>query len=215
MKFIHHIKIASIMINKMEGKMGETFKLNKTAFYIGNVAPDLNCVYPAHRLKTTHKRVARKIEFVDRLDSAEVIKSFELGIITHYVCDYFCYAHSNETIGKSHKHYEKELYRFFELHKDMFKQGNTDEDIVVEWNDALNIIQEKLNNSDAVDIKSHASMIMEQIGIINKEYMEKSSGFRRDKEWQYDLDQCKRDLEYALFMGENILEMILNPVKYA
>jgi hypothetical protein len=41
--------------------------------------------------------------------------SIELGIITHYVCDYFCQPHHNSTAGRAwdHARYENQLARKF------------------------------------------------------------------------------------------------------
>lgn len=213
MKLVHHIKISKILINKLDEKLMEGFKVNRLAFYIGSIFPDLNCIYPAHRLNTTNKRLAKKIEIIDNMNKDSLYKSFELGIITHYVCDYFCYAHSNETIGFIHKHYEKQLYNMFELHKEVFI-NKENKNIVTEWNEALDIIQHKLlSKTDTMDVKSHASMIMEQIKTLNDNYMKNSNGMRRDSDWADDIEQCKRDLEYTLFMCENVLALIVDPVR--
>lgn len=214
MKLVHHIKIAKIIADKLEENNKKEYLINRSAFYIGSIIPDINCIYPAHRLNTTKDRMLKRIESVDNASRDGIIRSFQLGIITHYVCDYFCYAHSNETIGMIHKKYEKELYNFFEIHKDLFVKGEGKEELVVKWDEALNIIREKLFSlTDTMTIESHASMVMEQIEVLNRDYMMNSQGIRRDRLWVVDKEQCERDLEYTIFMCENILKIIMNPMK--
>lgn len=211
MKLVHHIKIANQLLDKLDNKLKEKVVLNKAAFYLGSILPDINCIYPAHRLGTTKNRVVKAVESISTLKDSDFIKSMQLGIITHYVCDYFCYAHSNETIGVIHKAYEKRLYDYYEIHKNTFLDENN---LVVEWDKALEIIQKKLfDRTDTMTAKSHAYMVLDQIEVLNKEYMIKSKGLRRDKSWVTDIEQCKRDLEYSVFMCENILAMILEPIR--
>ena len=208
MKAIQHIRIAKVIANKLDTKLKDGFGVNRLAFYIGSVAPDLNCIYPAHRLTDTNKRFQKRIKLVDGLNDG-VIKSFTLGIITHYVCDYFCYAHNNKSLGVKHKAYETGLNNYFELHKRLF----FNEEILVEWKDAKEIIYNKfMSDTDTMDVDKHADMVLEQIKILNSNYCEKSN-FADKIEWTKNMEQWQIDLDYAMMVCENILSIIIEPIR--
>ena len=69
-------------------------QVNEKMFLLGNLFPDLVHSYIWRRHEYQHSR-----EFVwkklDILKKRPKLFSFHLGILTHYICDYFCYPHSN------------------------------------------------------------------------------------------------------------------------
>lgn len=114
MKLAHHIQVAG---HAYESNNLRERGVLKAAFLFGSIAPDLNCVYPAHRLSTTEKRFMTRLLFVKKFRNT-VLRSFVMGIITHYICDYFCFAHNHETLGLPHKKYETGLYQEFKRIQD-------------------------------------------------------------------------------------------------
>lgn len=209
MKLVHHIQVANMISKKLDNKLKEGFTINKLAFYLGSISPDLNCIYPAHRLSTTANRFQKRVKRVDNFEHG-LVRSFTLGVITHYVCDYFCYAHNIESLGFPHKNYETGLYKYFKTHRDMFIDN---EDLVVEWKDAKEIMQKKcLRGNNTMNMDLHAEMIMEQIRILNLRYLEKSIN-HDNKEWVNSDYQWNNDLEYAVFMCECILSLVVEPVR--
>ena len=142
MKLLQHIGVAKIVLDKVI-KKDKTYKMNRTLFYLGSILPDLNCVYPAHRITETQHRVIDKIKYIDT-SSSYLLKSVQYGIVTHYVCDYFCFAHSIESLGAPHIKYEKQLFGFYKKHEKKFY--NKDK-MIVEWNEAKKIISNLFENN--------------------------------------------------------------------
>jgi len=79
---------------KVCGELKELgFRVNEKLFYFGNLYPDLIHSYLWRKHEYLHSReyIRKKIE---KLKKRPRFFSFHLGIITHYICDYFCYPHS-------------------------------------------------------------------------------------------------------------------------
>lgn len=186
-----------------------TFEVSRTAYLFGTIAPDLNCIYPAHRLKTTESRFCKKIK---RLDGAHtnLIKSFILGVITHYICDYFCYAHNIESLGVPHKKYENNLYRYYESHLDEMKD-NYDK-LLKHWLNFKEQSIEKCVENNCLDSDSHVDFIMNQIKNMNNLYMNGDNITKKDN-WTEKIEQMKKDVEYSTFMIEHVLTITLEPFK--
>lgn len=95
--------------------------LNRIAFVYGNIAPDYdpNLLIPTHFTKTCERMIneistdlsARPLEADGRV-GAEYSK--RLGILCHFICDYFCRAHNKSFEGglKQHAFYENRLDQY-------------------------------------------------------------------------------------------------------
>ena len=68
-------------------------KISKTLFLFGNVFPDLiySYIWRRHEFKHSRKIIEKKII---TLKKRTRFYSFHMGILTHYICDYFCFPHS-------------------------------------------------------------------------------------------------------------------------
>ena len=68
--------------------------VNEKLFLLGNIFPDINHSYIWRRHDYQHSReyVRRKMEI---LQKRPWLFSFHLGVLTHYISDYFCYPHSS------------------------------------------------------------------------------------------------------------------------
>jgi hypothetical protein len=212
MKFKQHIKVGKYILehlgnDKLEESNINGIKINRIAYLFGNVAPDLNCVYPAHRLKTTEKRFYNRLMRIDK-SNFTWMKSFTLGVVTHYVCDYFCYAHNIESIGIKHKAYETNLWQYYNSHlAEIEKDKSGLNDL---WNKLL--IKSHNNNveNDELTNETHCNMILDTVKLMNKTYMTNSND-ASDKDWMNKKNQMKLDLEYATFMIEQITNLITQP----
>lgn len=190
MKLKQHIEFGKYIMNDL----GMTDYINRKAYLFGNIAPDLNCVYPAHRLSTTENRFYKRLNIIER-SNIKVIKSFYLGVITHYICDYFCYAHNIESLGILHKRYENELYNYYTTHQkeleEQFKKKYTCD----------NEVYDKINR--------HSELIISHIKNINKTYT--NNMIKHDnKYWANNTSQMQSDLEYAMSVAEYITSLLLN-----
>ncbi len=115
MKATSHFAVAHLLYASLQ-KRG--IFLNRTAFVYGNIMPDQT---PAMWFAPHFGKVcARKSsEILTELSSCPVINSGrvgaeyskQLGVMCHYLCDYFCFAHNEDFQGgmKHHMAYEIEL----------------------------------------------------------------------------------------------------------
>ena len=86
---IHH-KIGKTVCSELK-ELG--CKINEKLFLLGNIFPDLiqSYIWRRHEYQHSREYVKRKL---DMLKKRPVLFSFHLGILTHYISDYFCYPHS-------------------------------------------------------------------------------------------------------------------------
>ena len=68
-------------------------QINEKLFLIGNLFPDLIHSYLWRRHEYQHSReyIRKKLSMLKKKSR---LFSFHLGVLTHYICDYFCYPHS-------------------------------------------------------------------------------------------------------------------------
>ena len=171
------------------------FKINRTAYIIGNMLPDINCIYPAHRLSTTENKMYKKLVKIDNTDNY-IIKSLKLGIINHYICDYFCYAHVIESIGMKHKRYETNLYKYYTEHIGEITNIYKLKDL---WKNRVGNTKDKYDNK--------YKLTLESIKYMSKSYkdiMETSIN------WELNTKQFSIDTEFIGFMSETINQLIMN-----
>lgn len=106
MNVLNHYKMGCVIYKSMTNN---TMPLNRFFFLLGNLAPDIffSFCYRPHQYASSGPHIKGQIQRlcygVATPRSASF--SFNLGIIAHYVCDYFCYAHSPAFRGSSHEHY--------------------------------------------------------------------------------------------------------------
>lgn len=108
-----HISLARYLVNS---KGMEELQAHKKAFYIGSIWPDctISFIYRRHSKEETFSIMKKELE--------KLVKSYRkkginakfcrhLGIVTHYIADYFTYPHNDFYTGniKDHCLYEKEL----------------------------------------------------------------------------------------------------------
>ncbi len=108
-------------------KQNLNINLNKKFFTLGNIEPDLPFVYPSvrHYKNCNYSFIVQLITklFEEGLQENNYsINQFseKLGIINHYICDYFCFPHFNRKYYSRHlgEHliYEKKLDAYFKQH---------------------------------------------------------------------------------------------------
>lgn len=100
----------------------KVFLLDKKKFVWGNLKPD--CVskykFKKHFYDESIEMILEKINFLSTLTVEEIYFSYgrkkfsaELGVICHFICDFFCLAHNRrwrlKSAFKKHMMYEQEL----------------------------------------------------------------------------------------------------------
>ena len=135
-------------------KENTSFTLNKLMFKLGNMSPDMP-LYHRHLKHYKYQNFDAILQMIDELSminpSESISKlnlySYRLGVITHYISDYFCLPHNDrETYSdklKEHLLYEKNM------HKDVLNYSNE------------NTIYEDLADFSDFDIKSVIDSFMD------------------------------------------------------
>lgn len=109
-----HISLANYLLNSMEF---EGLLDHKKSFYIGSILPDCvpSFLTRKHNIEETFDILRDEIiKITDDYDMEKGITRYysrHLGVITHYIADYFTYPHNGIFTGnlKDHCTYENEL----------------------------------------------------------------------------------------------------------
>lgn len=108
-----HIYIGRLLHRELTDLL--PYKLNKVAFVLGNVAPDYmpHIVTHPHYASKSSDYLDGRIEYIANrpgfcdLDPF-ISTSFRLGVVAHYIADFFCEAHANGKIGNAREHLQYE-----------------------------------------------------------------------------------------------------------
>ena len=115
MKSTSHFALAHLMYASLQKR---NIYLNRVAFVYGNIAPDYTptLLVPPHFSKNC-SRITTKI--IDDLSQTPICSngrvgaeySKQLGLLCHFLCDSFCFAHNDDfsTGLKQHVIYENKL----------------------------------------------------------------------------------------------------------
>ncbi|MGL5086211.1 MAG: zinc dependent phospholipase C family protein [Clostridium sp.] len=130
-----HTTLAKDFIGNMD--IDKRSIINETHFIWGNIKPDCASKYKLkkHYMDESLDMVVKKIQFLSSLSLQDIYKnndenrfSQELGVVCHFLCDFFCVPHNKRWEFKSanamkeHVLYEKDLSKVakeFKIRKDM------------------------------------------------------------------------------------------------
>ncbi|MDR3539471.1 MAG: zinc dependent phospholipase C family protein [Desulfosporosinus sp.] len=109
-----HLEFSQVIRKAVEKELD--IKLDALSFMYGNIKPDVIRTSIPHYKHTAMEFVQTEIEKLASLKfnkSKKWLKHFSgrLGIITHYLADFFCYAHSEVFQGDIMSHF---LYEFWQ-----------------------------------------------------------------------------------------------------
>lgn len=163
--------------------------LNRIAFVYGNIAPDYapNLLFPAHFGKVCTRSVNEIACGLEQLPlggagrvNAEYSK--QLGIICHFICDYFCFAHNKGFPGgiKQHSAYENQLDSY--LRRCCVKLFDKETAPTVAFLD--------LAAKNDVPISDSVCTLMDDIEEQKNEYLSLCNTLRNDL--SYSFDMCMR-----------------------
>lgn len=117
MVIFDHMGIARTIAQTVEQNF--SLKLDTRAFIYGSIKPDLSSAYSTilHYKEDSFDYVMQEIRELmnDFLDGQEVCPrafSEKLGVVTHYLADYFCYVHNSHFKGSMFTHLVYELKLF-------------------------------------------------------------------------------------------------------
>lgn len=109
-----HISLAGQIMESLD--LGNVFDY-KLPFYIGSIWPDCrpSFVTTPHKFDITYNQIEMKLsQFVSNYDTErgmDMRHCARLGVIIHYIADYFTFPHNNHYEGnvKDHCYYERDL----------------------------------------------------------------------------------------------------------
>ena len=119
-------KTAYQAINKISG-----IKLNYSKFLKGSIYPDINLatLFLQHRINDTGRIVEKNVNKLVGINIFENSKnldvfSFKMGIIIHFISDYFCKVHNDNWYKNPIRHYiyERKLDKYFLERKSLILQ---------------------------------------------------------------------------------------------
>ena len=96
-----HIIISKSLLDNIDDN--KQFFLNNKSFIYGNIKPDIFSKYKLqkHYLDESYDMVRSKIEYLSNLDLETLEKYYtknefsqEMGVVCHFLADFFCVAHS-------------------------------------------------------------------------------------------------------------------------
>lgn len=113
-----HISLARYIVDNMDV---QDMQEHKKAFYLGSILPDCmpSFLVRKHRMDETFDVLKKEMKkVVEDYDVDKGIGTYfcrHLGVITHYLADYFTFTHNEHFTGtvKEHLAYEKKLKREF------------------------------------------------------------------------------------------------------
>lgn len=138
-----HTMLAKDFIYNLDNNKKEL--INENHFIWGNIKPDCVSKYKLkkHYLDESLDMVVNKIQFLSSLSLDDIYKNYsenkfsqELGVVCHFLCDFFCVPHNKRWEFKSanamkeHVMYEKDLSRVakeFKIRKDIERSINSQE----------------------------------------------------------------------------------------
>ncbi|MHB8076505.1 zinc dependent phospholipase C family protein [Desulfosporosinus fructosivorans] len=121
MNIVMHLGMSQAIRNAVEKELA--IKMDAFSFMYGNIKPDLEAssVKIPHFKHTTMELVQAEIEKLTTLRLNESRRwskqlSERIGVITHYLSDFFCYAHTEyfKSNHRSHLLYEFQLLSHFQ-----------------------------------------------------------------------------------------------------
>jgi hypothetical protein len=109
LKLLNHYKMAEMIYRQMkQNGMG----LKRLPFILGNLAPDLyfSFLFRRHEYGCSAGSVRKTILrlYEGRFDPRSALFAYSMGIVSHYICDYFCYSHSPAFRGNLWDHIKYE-----------------------------------------------------------------------------------------------------------
>ncbi len=111
-----HLVLARAITGRLSADL--PYRMPMRAFYFGSVYPDMSPRYKRvkHKKKAALPVVQELIDSVVKSNRQEGLtnqQAMEMGIICHFMCDFFCQAHNFEEYSylPTHLHYEMQMNR--------------------------------------------------------------------------------------------------------
>lgn len=128
MMILTHITMANYMYKAYKHIDNKSFSIDKNAFIYGNIFPDISKLSKIkHHFSMTYTICQHYLDQVENNKLTNKERSLALGIVCHFLCDYFCKFHAmppyNEASIVNHICYELKLH--FHILYDFIKRSFT------------------------------------------------------------------------------------------
>lgn len=206
---LSHLRMAIKILDELEPEYKEL--ISKGMFCIGSILPDINAVCPPHVLSYTRKRFVRKLR---NYQCGGFNKSLILGVIIHYLCDYFCFTHNIRCSIKEHIQYESNLQSHVVVllrnEFDEYKKG-IHESLQSYWEVAMVEAAKDvgINIKCSVTCKLHIKFLMRLLDLIHDNYLSKLKEIQNEGINPFEsVEQMELDLEYAVFISKMFIRLM-------
>lgn len=164
-----HMLLANNILIQANGK--KVYLINKNRFIWGNIKPDCASKYKLkkHYYNESIEMILEKICFLSSISISDVYYGYgkkkfseELGVVCHFLCDYFCLPHNQRMEFKNAAHIKNH----------------------VQYENTLAKVAKSYNQKDNINRNLSIEMIQEFIVENQREY-EKEQGYLNDLDYAY------------------------------
>lgn len=158
MNVFGHLMIAKSVRNAVYTRIGT--KISLLGFLYGNILPDISSKYdePPHFLKDSLGFVLDNASNLKQCARNNRIDSFafarDAGVITHYLSDFFCFAHSEQCTYSICRHHLYEMYMLLLFRRGLLLCKGRRFDTQPDYTDLKALILEQAANYNSVEKKS-------------------------------------------------------------
>jgi len=158
MNFKSHLMMGKVLYEYLQKRLN--VPLNRFEFVYGNVRPDIFPGFLAtpHTKEYFYEYVKSELEEIEKINLIQSVDddktySLRLGIICHYITDFFCYPHNTDFHKGTLAHcvYEKKLYWYMKQRVNLF---------------------ENIENLEKAGVLVGAQKMQDEIERSHKEYMD-------------------------------------------
>ncbi|WKY48176.1 zinc dependent phospholipase C family protein [Eubacteriaceae bacterium ES3] len=115
MFFATHIHIGQFLYEQLNKQEFDSFQIIKSAFVYGNVKPDITkMLFLKHQFSHIYDLFCNQVYTVKDTSLSDWDRSVALGVVAHFLCDFFCKFHAknpyNESSKWTHFWYEWDLH---------------------------------------------------------------------------------------------------------
>ena len=148
-----HLHVSRIVRRYIQREFG--VHLPVMTFAYGNMRPDFSpkCKQIPHYKKDMYENIRQEISDLANCEKEKMnrfVLAERLGVICHYLCDFFCYAHSEKFTGSLREHfkYESLLNHYIKQRRRTCEQVNflADAQITTNLADLLERLDEQYEN---------------------------------------------------------------------
>lgn len=215
MLYFSHIEVANYFYAKLK-RCSLGFKLNKQSFFNGNVLPDKQRhKFNAHYYNESKPDCEQHLIRASDQNLSDSERSESLGVVCHFICDYFCKYHSvqpyKKDVGMQHFIYEAQIHfvlKSIQIRRRLFGVSDIEDRIFTGF-DLSKLVGEfgNIENLMGVYLNQNESIVNDLIfafagvrGVLSQSFNANFDQFEDDN-YAYSMDR------YSTLLGSMLNEM--------